>query len=348
MATRKKRPDTKRWIAKKGPTFQIGKIPPDVLNRTVYRHTGKTNSRLIFGPGIGIDAAAVKYPSQILVFKTDPVTGTISHIGSHSVYINANDIATTGAKPVWYLATILLPLGSKEIDLGHIVEEMDKACRELGISLIGGHCEITPGITRPIVAGFMTGETKTRPLNTQNARVGDVVLMTKTAGLEGTAILASDYRNDLKQISGRTLQKAADFSKQISIVKEALSTATMKDVHALHDPTEGGILNGLWEIAEASGLGIEVFADKILVAEETKIICSKLQLDPLRLMSSGSLLIVVQPKAAHKVSEALHKMKIPTSQVARLLESKEGRRLIQNGQGEPLGPILQDELYKLA
>src|SRR5713226_3816028 len=108
---------------KSGPSFRIGKIPPAVLLRTVYRHTGKKNPRLLFGPGIGIDAAAVKYGKQVMVFKTDPVTGTASHIGSHSVHVNANDIATTGAKPVWYLATILLPPGGKESDLAEIMEE---------------------------------------------------------------------------------------------------------------------------------------------------------------------------------------------------------------------------------
>lgn len=335
-------------MKKKSSPFLVGKIPPNILQRTVYGHTGRQNPRLLFGPGVGIDAAAVKYGNQILVYKTDPITGTASHIGSHSVVVNANDIATTGAKPVWYLATILLPLGSKETDLEEMIKEIDSTCRELGISLIGGHCEVTRGLTRPIIIGFMTGETRGRVLTTQNARVGDTILMTKTAGLEGTAILASDYAKDLIQVGERVLEKARSFSKQISIVKEALSIARINGVHALHDPTEGGVINGFWELAEASGHGIEIITDKIPVAYETRKMCLKLRLDPLRLMSSGSLIASVAPTSIPKVSHILDKLDVKFSGVGTLLPRSKGRWLVTRNRRKSLVPILQDELYKVS
>ncbi len=332
---------------KSGSSFRIGKIPPAVLLRTVYRHAGRKNPRLLFGPGIGIDAAAVKYGKQVMVFKSDPVTGTASHIGSHSVHVNANDIATTGARPVWYLATILLPLGSGESALAEIMDEIDDTCRDLGISLIGGHCEVTRGISRSIIVGFMVGETQDKILTTRNARVGDSVLLTKTAGLEGTAILASDYAQDLRLVEKKVLSRALGFSKQISVVREALSIANIDGVHALHDPTEGGVLNGFWEIAEASGLGIEIYADKIPVAEETRILCSKLRLNPLKLMSSGSLIVATAPASVPAISRVFRNLGVRLSEVGRLFPSKNGRWLLDRHRKMTLGPVVQDELYKL-
>jgi hydrogenase maturation factor len=335
-------------MTKKGSFFQIGKIPPNILQRTVYGHTGRKNPRLLFGPGVGIDAAAVKYGNQILVYKTDPITGTASHIGSHSVVVNANDIATTGAKPVWYLATILLPLSSRESDLEEMMKEIGRKCRELDISLIGGHCEVTRGLTRPLIIGFMTGETRGKVLTTQNARIGDRILITKTAGLEGTAILASDYAKHLQSVGEDVLKKARSLSKQISIVKEALSISRVHGVHALHDPTEGGVLNGFWELAEASGHGIEIVEDNIPVAEETRKLCSKLKLDPLRLMSSGCLIVSAAPSSIPTVSSILNKLRVRFSDVGRLLPQSKGRWIISGNGRKSLVPILQDELYRLS
>ncbi len=170
----------------------VGKVPPETLIRTVYSHTGKRNPRLLLGPGVGRDVAAVKY-DPILILTTDPVTGTSSRIGEHSVYINANDIATAGAKPVWYLCTILLPPGSNEKTLSEIMKGIDRASRKLGITVARGHTETTRGLDRPMIIGFMIGEKKGRILRAEDARPGDMVLLTKTAGIEGTAILASDY-----------------------------------------------------------------------------------------------------------------------------------------------------------
>jgi len=329
--------------------FKVGKVPPSTLLRAVYPYLGRKSRSLLIGPGIGRDAAAIRYGNKVLVFSTDPITGTATHIGRHSVHINANDIATVGARPIWYLCTILLPPDADEISLRQIMVDVDNAAKGLGIAVVGGHTEVTPGLTRPIIAGFMIGETtKQGLLSSEGGREGDKVLLTKTAGLEGTAILATDYGNKLKDLEPKTLDRARKFSEQISVVKEALTAARVKGVHAMHDPTEGGVLNGLWELAKASNLGIEVDADRIPVASETGRVCRVLGLDPLRLMSSGSLLVAADPAKAETVARALKRIPVRVSEVGRLMSASKGRYVARGLKRLRLEAVPTDELYKLA
>src|SRR5258708_15735472 len=225
-------------------SFRIGKIPPSSMVRAVYSNGGKRTSRLVLGPGIGRDAAVVRLGEKLVVLTADPVTGTTKQIGEHSVHINANDIAATGAKPVWYMCTVLLPPGTSERTLARIMGGIDQVSRSLGITVAGGHTEVTRGLDRPLIAGFMIGEIGDRVLSSANMRVGDWILMTKTAGIEGTPSLASEYSERLKRIKRAMVRKAQSLAKQISIVDEAMSISKIPGVHALHDPTEGGVLNG--------------------------------------------------------------------------------------------------------
>ncbi len=328
--------------------FRVGKIPPTALLRSVFPYIGKKNARVLIKPGIGRDAAVIRYDGRVLAFSTDPITSTTTHIGSHSVIINANDIATTGARPVWYLCTLLLPIGTDERLLHGIMIEIHETAKELGISVVGGHSEVTSGLDRPIIAGFMVGESETgRVLSAEGGRSGDRVLFTKMAGLEGTAILASDYPNRLRGVRPKSVRKAKSFFRQLSVAKEALAVAKLPGVHAVHDPTEGGVLNGLWELAEASRLGIEVRADRIKVASETQEICSILGLDPLKLMSSGSLLVAVDPSAVGSVKGRLSQMRVRVSDVAALTPRSSGRYVSRSGRTTRLEAVPRDELYRL-
>ena len=329
--------------------FAAGKIPPETLMRTVYANLGRRDKRVLVGPGIGRDSAAVKQNGTVLVFTADPITGTSSHIGQHSVEINANDIATTGARPKWYLCTILLPIGSRENSLKEITREIHETAKRLGITVVGGHTEATSGLDRPIISGFMVGETKGRILTAENGKTGDRILLTKTAGLEGTAILARDQSTLLKKkgVPEGLLRQARSYQEQISVVEEALLSAELKGVHALHDQTEGGVLNGMWEMAEASGLGMEVWADKIPVAPATQVICLALHLDPLKLMSSGTLLLAVEKSKSRIVQKALLKLPVRLTEVGRLTRRSKGRVLVKHGKRQALTAVPQDELYKL-
>jgi hydrogenase maturation factor len=194
----------------------------------------------------------------------------------------------------------------------------------------------------------MIGEIEGRVLSSANMRAGDWILMTKTAGIEGTAILASEYSERLKRIKPAMVRKAQSFAKHISIVDEAMSISKIAGVHALHDPTEGGVLNGLWELAEASGLGIVVWADRIPVATETSRICSELHLDPLKLMSSGCLLAAVAPNSVGRVMKALRNQELMVSEVGRVTPRKKGRFLLKEGKKLNLVAVPQDELYRLS
>jgi hydrogenase maturation factor len=229
------------------------------------------------------------------------------------------------------------------------MSEIDETATRMGVAVLGGHTEVTPGLDRPIITGFMIGETGKRgAVSAAGGRVGDLVLLTKTAGIEGTAIIASDYSEKLRSLSALTLERAKAFSRNISVVREALALAVSKETHAMHDPTEGGVLNGLWELAEASDLGIDVWTDKVNVALETKQICSILRLDPLKLMSSGSLLVAVHPSAASRVMQRFRLMRVRASQVGVLTQKRKGRNVLRNGRKSTLRAVPRDELYRLA
>ncbi|HZY46661.1 MAG TPA: AIR synthase family protein [Candidatus Bathyarchaeia archaeon] len=327
----------------------VGKVPPETLLQTVYKNLGKKDVRVIVGPGIGRDSAAVRQNSHVFVFTADPITGTHSHIGQHSVEVNANDIATTGARPKWYLCTILLPVGTREDTLREITSEIHQTANKLGVSVVGGHTEATPSLDRPIISGFMIGETRGRILTAGGGKSGDGVLLAKTAGLEGTAILARDKASLLKKkgISESLLRLARQYQEEISVVKQALRASKIKGVHALHDPTEGGVLNGLWEIAEASRLGIEVWADTIPIAPETRVICHALGLDPLKLMSSGTLLMAVEGSENPRIQKALSGLDSTLTKVGRLTPRARGRILLRRGKKEVLRAVPRDELYRV-
>ena len=330
--------------------FAAGKIPPETLLRTVFTNLGKGDKRVLVGPGIGRDSAAVKQNGTTLVFTADPITGTPSHIGQHSVEVNANDIATTGARPKWYLCTILLPVGARENALREITREIHETAKRLGITVVGGHTEATPGLDRPVISGFMIGEARGRILSSEDGRPGDRILLAKTAGLEGTAILARDRTTLLRKrgVPEALLRLARAYQEQISVVEEALLAAKLKAVHALHDPTEGGVLNGLWEMAAASDLGIEVSGEKIPVAPATQVICMTLGLDPLKLMSSGTLLLAVERSNHLTVQRALVKTGSRLTEIGRLMSRSEGRVLVRQGKKQALRAVSQDELYKLS
>src|SRR5207244_13578843 len=229
-----------------------------------------------------------------------------------------------------------------------IMSGIDQASRSLGITVAGGHTECARGLGRRLIAGFMVGEIGGKVLSSANMHIGDWILMTKTARIEGTAILASEYLTRLTGMKRETIRKAQSLAKHISIVEEAMGISKIAGVHALHDPTEGGVLNGLWELAEASGLGIEVWADRIPLATETSKICSELHLDPLKLMSSGCLLVAVGPNSAGRVMKSLRNRGIKVSEVGLVRPRAKGRFLLKEGKKLDLVAVPQDELYRLS
>ncbi len=326
-----------------------GKIPHSELKRIVFKFLGVPSRKIILGPKIGEDAAILNIGSKDVIISTDPITGAIKNIGWLSVHINANDVASYGVKPRWYLCSILLPESINRKIIREIMSEIDMACKELGISVIGGHSEVTPNLNRPIVIGTMIGETKKKNYVTSSgAKPGDKIILTKSVGLEGSAILATDFYKVLKRrIDDKILKKAGKFMQKISIVKDALTAMKVGDISAMHDPTEGGLLSGLWEIAEASKVGLRIFEANIPIAKETRELCNELGIDYFGLMSSGALLICCKAKITNRILSKLRKEGIPASIIGDITKIKEGRYISKTGSiKDKIKPPIQDELYK--
>ena len=331
-------------------SFRTGKIPTEVLVRNVFRYKGATDRSLILGSSVGEDAALVSLGKEVLVLTTDPVTGTASDIGWLAVHVNANDVACRGAMPRWFLCDLLLPEGSTAVLVDRIMKQIDGAARGIGVAVVGGHTEVTPGLKRPIVIGYMVGVvSRKRCVTSHGARTGDQIIMTKSVGIEGTAVLATDFAERLRRkIDVRTLRRAKNFRSLISVVEDALIAVDAGGVRAMHDPTEGGLLEGVWELAEASKVGFVIYESRIAIRPETRQVCDAFQVDPLRLMSSGCLLIVAEKRRSNGILRNLRKHGISANVIGAVTSRNEGRKLVEvDGSVKRIRPSVRDELYKV-
>lgn len=325
-----------------------GKIPPRILESIVFQHLGASRKDVVLGPSLGEDAAIVQVNGGKLVLSCDPISGALKRVGWLAVNVAANDVATRGAEPLWYLACVLLPKNGYET-LEEICGDMDTAAKRLNISIIGGHSEITPGITHPIIVGCCAGSIKgKRYFTTSMTKPGAKIVLTKGAGVEGTAILAIDLKDAIVNRFGADLAKRAErYLDLISVVPEAMLASKIDGVLAMHDPTEGGVAGGLNEMAEAAKCGFKVYEKKILVREETAKICGYLGLDPLKLISSGSLLIAVEEKAADTLTRRLNDIGIESFIIGEFVEDAGLRTIVRmNGLEEPLPMPESDEIWK--
>ncbi len=332
------------------PFFRTGKIPPEVLVRNVFRYKGIEDPSVILGSTVGEDAALVSLGKNVLVLTTDPVTGTESDIGWLAVHINANDVACRGARPRWFLCDLLLPERSNVTLVDKIMKQIDKAAKQVGVAVVGGHSEVTPGLNRPIVVGYMVGVVpRNRFVTSNGARPGDHIIMTKTVGIEGTSVLAADFAHKLRPKVGSKLVRQARYLRSlISVVDDALTAVRGGGVRAMHDPTEGGLLQGMWELAEASGVGFLINESRIPIRPETKQICSALRVNPLRLMSSGCLLIAADKRKSNLILRRLRTNGIHASVIGTITERRSGRKLVAlNGKAREIGASERDELYRV-
>jgi len=327
--------------------FLLGKILPSILEEVVFKHLGAKRSDVILGPSIGEDAAIVRVGDRLLVVSCDPISGAEERIGWLAVNVSANDVATRGVRPRWFLPCIMLPEGSGKSVLEEICTQMDKAAQKLGVAIVRGHSEVTPGISHPLVIGFSAGiAEKRRYVTCAGARPGSKIVLTKGAGIEGTAILAADRCKPLKNEFGEAfVARAKSYFDLISVYEEAITAFKYGGVLAMHDPTEGGISGGLHEMAEASGTGFEVYADQIYTSPETREICRFFRIDPLKLISSGSLLIAVKPEKAEGVVSKVRNLGIQTSIIGEFLKDKSIRRIVKNGTAHPLAMPESDDLW---
>jgi len=334
------------------PCLPVGKLNPELL-RTLLERYSHTDERVVLGAGIGEDAAVIDMGDRYLVAKSDPITFATDEIGWYAVCVNANDLATCGAVPRWFLATLLLPdAGATEELVERIFSQLSSACQALGVSLVGGHTEITHGLGRPILSGHMLGEVdKKRLVTTAGARVGDALIVTKGLPVEGTAIIAREKRDELlaRGYSADAIDEAAEFLHYpgISVLRDSQTACGAGDVHAMHDPTEGGIATGLWELAVAAGVGLRVRRDAIPVLPVGQRLCDEFGLDVMGTIASGALLIAADMADAPKIVDALQDAGIVSAQVGEVVDASEGVQWLQEGRWEPIPRFDQDEIAKL-
>ena len=317
----------------------LGKIPIRVLQRTVLSRTGALSGLVETPARAGLDFTAVKLRGGYLLVSADPITGVADEIGRYAVNVSANDIATSGNRPQFMESVILLPEGASEASLDRVAGEMHAAARELGIEIVGGHTEVTPGLRRPIVVVTAFSVAKDYA-SSGAARRGDLMVMTKTAGMEGTAAIAR--RGGL--VPAGLAARASRLAGRMSVVEEAVAAYATGKVRAMHDCTEGGVLGAAYEMSLASGLGFTLRQGAVPVAPETARVCSLLSLDPLRLIGSGSMLVAVRPESEGDVLRALE-------EVCRATVIGEfggaGRRLVlRDGSTETLREAPEDELWR--
>jgi len=325
---------------------KIGKVPENVLKRSILKKTGCKRSEVLVGAKVGEDCACLQLKEdEVFVISTDPITGAKEDIGLYAMTVSTNDLASAGAEPVAVMVTALLTPDTTEEDIKKIMTDLSENAKALNIQIIGGHTEITEAVNRPILSLTAIGKAKKgEMIKTSGAKPGDDVLVTKWIGLEGTSIIAKDKEKELlKKFPSKMIYDAINFDKYLSVIPEA-ATAVKSGVSAMHDVTEGGIFGGLWEMAESSGVGLLIDLRKIPVKQETIEICNYFDINPYELISSGSMLMA--SKDGNKLKLELERIGIEATIIGKCTDNND--RVLINGENKRfLEPPKTDELYKV-
>lgn len=325
--------------------MEPGKLPTELLKKLVFDNIKSKNPHVMIGPEVGEDCAAIRFGEYVCLLSTDPITGAEKGAGTLAIHISCNDIASCGVEPIGILITLMVPTDGTEDDIDRVMKEAGEAAKELGVEIIGGHTEITSAVNKMVISTTAVGKAPIDGIiTTKGAKIGDDVIMTKWAGLEGTSIIASDLANDLADVlSKNEIESAQSLIKNISVVPEGV-LAGKHGVNSMHDVTEGGILGAAWELAEISETGIELHLKKIPVLETTRKICDYYGIDPFRLISSGSMIMTC--KDGEELINLLKRKGITASIIGKIID--EDRIIInENGDRIELEPPKADELFKV-
>jgi hydrogenase expression/formation protein HypE len=329
-----------------------GKLPPDLLQRLLTSYASG-DPRVIVGPAVGEDAAVIEMGDRYLIAKSDPITFATDAIGYYAVVVNANDIATRGGQAKWFLATLLLPEQRTSVTLVEsIFAQIAQACHSFGIALVGGHTEVTYGLDRPILAGHMLGEVDPAALiTTGGAQVGDVLVLTKGICIEGASIIAREREQELKRLGvpEAVIQRARNFLFEpgIGVVQDAQIAIGAGRVHAMHDPTEGGLAMAVHELATAACVGVVIDRHRVPILAEASLLCRVYGLDPLGTIASGALLIAAPPEDAVRIQQALQRNNIKCAAIGRIVPPSEGILLDDGKALQPLPQYVRDEITKI-
>ncbi|MEF8881404.1 MAG: AIR synthase family protein [Halapricum sp.] len=317
----------------------VGKLDPEALEAHVFSRTGAPDERVTLGPAPGEDAAAIDLGPDSLVVSSDPISLAAEAAGTLGVPVATNDVAVTGAEPAWLTSTIFLPNDDVE-PLETVTTQLDRSARELDVAIVGGHAEVLDDLSRPLLSLTAMGRTE-NVCPTGGAEPGDELLLTDGAGIEGTAILATDFRESLDSVSEGTLDRAAEFFEEISVLEAA--RALWPTATGLHDPTEGGVLAGVYEFAQAAGATVKLDRDAVPIRSETRTICDAMEVDPLRIFGSGALLATVDPDDRERALEDLADAGIEAAVVGHLVD---GDPVVETDR-ERVTAVPRDDCYVL-
>jgi hydrogenase expression/formation protein HypE len=341
-------------LKRKRSVLNTGKLDINFLKRLLEKNI-ILDPRVVIGPKIGEDAAVIDLGEgthRYGVVTSDPITFTADEIGYYGVVVNLNDIAAMGAIPKWFLATLLFPEKSDLTVIERVFRQIHDTCQQFNVSFIGGHTEITPGINKVILSGHMIGEVeKDQLVSTSGARSGDLLLLVKGVCIEGTSIMAREKEAELlkRGFSSSFIRKAKKFiyNPGIDVLRPARIACGVSSVHSMHDPTEGGLINGLIEMAWASEKEIEVDLEKVFVYRESRILCHEFGVDPLGTIASGALLLAVSPSDLSPIEKAFKRNSLPFQVIGKV--KKGPVRVLGIGQKgrKELKPLPQDEILKI-
>ncbi len=326
--------------------MKIGKVPEQVLKRSVLKQIHNRRNEVLLSASVGEDCAAVTVAEdEMLVLSTDPITGAVQDIGDLAIQITINDLASAGAEPIGVMLTILLPERIREQKLQTMMQQIEAACEKVNVQVMGGHTEVTQVVNQPVISVVGVGKVKKGKLvSTADAQPGMDILITKWVGIEGTSILAKEKEDQLRtHFRQEFIDQAKAFDQWLSVLPEAVIAANC-GVAAMHDVTEGGIFGALWELAEASGIGLEIDLEKIPIKQETVEICEFFGINPYELISSGSMLMAAQD--GNTIIRELEKQGIHAAVVGKALSGNDRIVKVQDEQ-RFLEPPKSDELYKV-
>ena len=328
-----------------------GKLPSALLQRLLQQYTTPRNN-VALGAGLGRDAAVIELSDRLLIAKSDPITFVEEDLGYYAVHLNANDVACMGGEPRWFMATVLLPEHkTAAARVERIFQQISQACETLEIAWCGGHTEITAAVVQPVVIGMMFGEVLlTRRYSPALIESGDQIVLTKGLAVEGTAIIGRTKAVQLTEaFEAEFAVHCQSFLRApgISVLPEAKLAWETPGIHALHDPTEGGLANAVHELLEEKNLGVELLAANIPLLPETKLLCEHFSLDPLGLIASASLLVVGNASACEQVMQQYHAANIPATLIGQVLAEGDGRWLLEGDERQSLPQFQADEILRV-
>lgn len=328
--------------------LKAGKLDSDLLKSLVFNKIKYRSDDVKVRPGIGEDCAVMDFGQYECVMSTDPITSAVSDIGRLAIHITCNDIASNGVQPLGIMLAVMLPEGTTEEDVAHIMGQAAETASELKVEIIGGHTEITPAVKQPVIVSTAIGKTPDGTSQSgDNMESGDYIMMTKSVGLEGCGIIACDYEEQLKEVlTIDEMANAKAFLDMVSVVPEGVAAGKV-GTHGMHDITEGGILGAAWEMCQIAGKGAEIWHDEIPMKPEVDKISRFFNIDPLRLISSGAMVIIVPENKKDAMVSAMEQAGVECSMIGRIKDVDFGIKMLKDGELTEIAPPYADEIYKV-